>query len=236
MTDEIQQPEESGENMGTILLMLSLYLIVLAFFILLNAISESSQSKSDIVVESIMDGFSFRTTGESMYDDPVKDVDKPSYDHIAMDLKGIIEAYLSLQDYKFKHESTRMHVYIMANRLFEEGTMLLKPNMVGFMEDLSKLLKAQHYGLHIVSEIRVRSNTDGVYPAVEMAGRRAALLVRALEDRGVDKHLLSAVALLDNRDEVELYFEIVHVGDGEAYDTVKGLNTLVQEQQQEVRE
>ena len=43
--DDAPEAVEADE-MGTIILMLGLYLIVLAFFILLNAISESSDEKN----------------------------------------------------------------------------------------------------------------------------------------------------------------------------------------------
>jgi hypothetical protein len=231
MTDQAPPPaEDGGDDIGTVVLMLSLYLIMLAFFILLNAISEDSQSKSEVAMESIQEGFSFRTDGEATYDDPVPSVEVPAYDHVAMNLKGIIEAYLSLEEFKFKHEEKKMHVYIEANRFFEEGGLLIRADMVNFLTDLAGLLAHEHYGMKIVSELRVHAHTKGVYPPVEMAGRRATLLVRALEDRGVDKSNLSATAILDTRDEVELYFELVEVGDAESMQTMKDLGKLMQEQ------
>ena len=64
--EEVIESGGGGDDIGTIVLMLGLYLIVLAFFILLNAISESSKEKRDLVVESVKEGFDFREDGEGV--------------------------------------------------------------------------------------------------------------------------------------------------------------------------
>ena len=218
--EEVIEQEEEGEDMGTIILMLGLYLIVLAFFILLNAISESSREKRDLVVESVREGFDFREDRDNVGSglDEVSMI--PLYESIIEDIEGVIQAYLAFNEYSVEKQSERMIVSLDTQRFFRPGEYNIIPEMILFFESLAGVLKTPKTGMGISTQIIVQADENDLGDALnedgllELAGRRSSLFTRALVDEGVDPLLISAGAQKDAT-KIKMIFEI-YIGDYEA--------------------
>ncbi len=199
--DEEIIAKDDPPDMGTVVLMLGLYLIMLAFFILLNAISEDSQNKRDTVVESVMEGFDFRSEGEGIGSDDVDTVSIPTYESTVAEVRGIVQAYLPIDSYDISVSSENIQVVLKPEHFYKRGTPDLIPDMLLFFQDLADILSHAKSGFNIISQVIVQAEeTDLKQPtsldAFELAGRRAAIFVRALIDEGTDKTKISAGALV----------------------------------------
>ena len=199
------QGGDDGNSMGTVTLMLGLYLIILALFILLNAISSDSPERRDIVVESVNEGFDFRDAGDNRGSDDAEISMMPLYHSVENNIEGVIEAYLSMDEYKLKMDSERVIVEMDTKRFFRPKKVALIPEMVLFFEDLASILEDSQTGMRMESQILVKQSENinelasGMSP-MEMAGRRSALFVRALIESGASASWLSAGAMIgDNR-------------------------------------
>lgn len=209
MSDEELKEVEEGTDMGVIILMLGLYLIVLAFFILLNAISEDAPDKRDLVVESVQEGFDFRDPGDGVGADLADISFIPVYTAQKLEIEGLLESYLSISDYNVDHLSERLLVTLNANRFFTPGAVKIVPEMILFFEDLAEILNQPKPGLEIQTQIMVQNHQgQDKDESFELAGRRAALFLRALVDENVRTDLISAGALLGT-DEIVLQFDII---------------------------
>ncbi len=192
--DDIPQPESANEG-GTITLMLGLYLILLAFFILMNVISEDSSAKRDIVVDSVMEGFDFRDPGRNMGSDATNITAIPKYETAMAELEAVFMSYLQGSDMTIEKNEKRMVVRMDPNRFFAPNSAQLYPEMILFFEDLAAHLIAGQEGVAIVSQVLVRHMQGGSATAqMHMAGERAIMFTRALVEEGVPTKAIHAAA------------------------------------------
>ena len=212
--DEIEAPE--SDEMGVIILMLGLYLIVLAFFILLNAMSENSEEKVKKASESIAEGFGFQLSGPVNMRDDVDVTISPVFDIVSREIQSILESYIADNNFKFTTNANQMVFKIDTKRIFAPGSIRIRPAMAYFFEDIARVVSTERPGSHLVSEIVVKNNESDIgnsqIPLRELAGRRATLFLRALEERGVDPKYMTAGAQINGDSMVEVFFEI-HVTD-----------------------
>ncbi len=210
-------PEQAPEapDMGTVVLMLGLYLIILAFFILLNAISEVSQEKTELVQDSLAEGFSFTDpVGEGIQQDPIEQTAQPIYDDFTEDVQGILRAHFVQEEYTLQQESDYMKVIFEVERFFHPGANKLKANLASFFDDMAVSMAKDRPGTFMIAQVMIRAtptdNTQYVpYDPVELAGRRAALFLRALLERGAPNTYTSATAELNNISELVMKFRVV---------------------------
>lgn len=212
--DEIVAPE--SDEMGVIILMLGLYLIVLAFFILLNAMSENSEEKVKKASESIAEGFGFQLSGPVNMRDDVDVTINPVFDIVSREIQSILESYIADNSFKFTTNANQMVFKIDTKRIFAPGSIRIRPAMAYFFEDIARVVSTERPGSHLISEIVVKNNETDIgnsqIPLRELAGRRSTLFLRALEERGVDPHYMTAGAEINGDSMVEVFFEI-HVTD-----------------------
>ena len=213
--DDIQD-EEDEEDMGAVTLMLGLYLIILAFFILLNAISESSEEKFEKASQSLAEGFGFQLSGPVNMRDDVDVTINPVFDIIAREIQNVMESYVSVRNYKLSSNADQMTLRIDTSEVFSPGSIRIRPAMADFFEDLARVASSKRPGTEMVSQVTVTLD-DGDRGASqlslrELAARRSALFVRALIERGVKPHLVSAAARKPaegQRSEIQIYFKVI---------------------------
>lgn len=211
MEDDAPAKDDGGEDIGVIVLMLGLYLIVLAFFILLNAISEDSPEKRDLVVESVMEGFSFKNEGGLVGDGLDEVAAIPLYRVTENAIEGVIETYLSFDEYEVSKSGERLFVTMELERFFRQNEIKLIPEMILFFEDLGAILSAPKKGLKIIGEILVKGDHSDVAPnftGLSTAGERATLFTRALTEQGVIPAHMSAAALT-GRPQIVMIFDVI---------------------------
>ncbi len=210
--DEVVKAPE-GDEMGTIILMLGLYLIVLAFFILLNAMSESSEEKVKKASESVASGFGFQLTGPVNMRDDVDITINPVFDIISREIQSVLESYISDDSFKFSTNASQMVLKIDTKRIFSPGSIRIRPAMSYFFEDVARIVSTKRPGSRLVAEILVKNNESDLGNSKiairELAGRRAALFIRALIERGVDSRFISAATENSGESIVEIFFEII---------------------------
>lgn len=217
--DEVLDSGGGGDDIGTIVLMLALYLIVLAFFILMNAISEDSKAKVDLALESVREGFSFRTEGQDMFDDNSGEVKQPVFDHISLKVHGILETYLSLRDFHFDSKDENMRIVMRPYSFFEPGSDLIKPQMAGFFDELAKVLADPEarvtFDVRVITRsVRSDAGQGEAAQTVDLeafSGRRSSIFVRAFQARKVPLHSLAAASEQAGnikRGEIEMRFKM----------------------------
>lgn len=230
--EETLTPTEVDE-MGTIILMLGLYLIVLAFFILLNAISETSEQKMEAVSESMGEGFGFELEGPSQMRDEVEVTVDPVFDIVSNDIKSVIQSYVSVKDYRISSSADKMLLRLKSSKVFMPSQVRIRPSMAELFTDLSDIVANARPGIKMSADVIVygleKEAEKSPLSAHELAGRRAALFVRALIERGVDEKVLSASAVVAENPEVKIFFKMNVVNENEA---LKEAKRLMRKQQQ----
>jgi hypothetical protein len=227
MSDEEIKVEED-DGMGTVVLMLGLYLIVLAFFILLNAISESSEVKTQKVSESLAEGFGFQLTGPVNMRDDVDIAVNPVFEIVSKEIEDVLESYLSVNNYKFVNNANKMVLTIDTKRIFSPGSIRIRPAMASFFEDISRVVTTKRPDSRLYAEVILEQNRTDIGTSrlnlSELAGRRASLFVRALIERNVDPSRISAGALYSESgaSQVRIFFDVVI--DDVAPDMVREIN------------
>lgn len=215
MDEEVIQETEGGEDMGAVVLMLSLYLIMLAFFILLNAISETSQSRFEKALEGLGKQFSFRTEGFKTLDDDTESFAQPVYDQIGLGVRGVVEEVVSLEKSRFSYQGDKLRFILPPSKFFVGSELFIQPEKAAFFSDIVKVLTQHDDVLEIHTRVEVSATPEEAqgsgYPTDELAGRRAALLVRALVDRGIPaKHIHAAAGSEQEEEgEITLFFDMV---------------------------
>jgi len=196
--DELCEDDEPAD-IGVIVLMLGLYLIVLAFFILLNAISEDSPDRQDLVVESVREGFDFREEGPGRGSDPTEITAPPAYEAIVQSLDGALESHLQVDEYDVTGDSEKVQMRLDIKRFFYPGEVRIIPDMILFFEDLAKTVQDRRADTSMRLQVMVSGDestlsNDTPYDDFSLAGRRSTLFTRALIAEGIEKSQISAGA------------------------------------------
>lgn len=205
-----------GDDIGVVVLMLGLYLIVLAFFILLNAISEDSPDRQELVVKSVQEGFDFREEGPGRGSDPTDITAIPAYEAVVQSLDGIMQSHLQVDEFDIVGDEDRVQMKLDINRFFYKGEVRIIPDMILFFEDLAGIMGARREGTSIQAQVIVSGDESTLtknspYDDFSLAGRRSALFVRALIDEGIPETSISAGAYRSTP-EIILTFHIFNDG------------------------
>lgn len=221
--------EEGADDMGVVVLMLGLYLIVLAFFILLNAISESSDEKTEQASMSVAQGFGFQLSGPLNMRDDVDLSLNPVFEIISDEIENVLESYVSIKNYKFSSNADQMVLRISAKEIFNPGAIRIRPAMANFFEDLSRVVSSKRPGTELLAQVVVHLNEgdrgSSKMPLEELAARRASLFVRALIERGVQPNLISAAYEPEDLSQIELFFNVVVSNSAQAMHTARQRST-----------
>ena len=226
MNDE-EKIKKEPQDMGAVVLMLGLYLIVLAFFILLNAISQSSEEKVQKASQSVAEGFGFQLSGPVNMRDDVDVTINPVFDIIAREIQSVLESYASVRNYKLSANADQMIMRLDTKDVFSPGSVRIRPAMANFFEEIAKVVSSHRPGTHMMSQVTVMLNESDrgatKLDLRELAGRRATLFVRALIERGVKPEYISAATNTEDKSEVEIFFKVIITDAQEASQTAREL-------------
>lgn len=150
---------------------LALYVILLAFFIVLNANASISEKKTLAVIETfrpaIVPAPAPADTG-TLAADPVEER-----------LKRVFDAHLPDGEWRLVTRDGHIDVLIPAHRAFADGSSVLQPGRIAMVRKLAAVLgEAQS-----VDGLRLQLATGG--KSTDLARRRAASLARDLVRNGV---------------------------------------------------
>lgn len=208
--EEDVEVEDEPADMGVVVLMLGLYLIVLAFFILLNAISVFSEEKVEQASKSVSEGFGFSMDGKNRMRDDVQSAMSPVFKLVSQEIQSVMESYISVKDFRYTQTQGDMQMTIATDAFFREGQIKIRPSQAGFFSDIAKLLEKPRAGIAMVLDVIIVGTDDDVKGAdispFELAGRRSTLFSRALVNKGMDAMKITAKAKRGEMSEVILQF------------------------------
>jgi len=174
---------------GTMGLFVALYLILLAFFILLNAVSEQAASRAAAAMESVNVTFK-----ESKQPDNNPTIDPSAADLAAKDvvLSQMRRAFLAEMEIEGRFSSqggNTFEVEFPAENLFSKGSLRVRPDMTPFLDQLIAAVQNAPRGKRQQLAIMFGSGAGTVdremTRAQEIAVRRAGALARYLQRNGI---------------------------------------------------
>lgn len=184
----VAQAERGGSDDSSIVLMLSLKLILLAFFILLNAISEFEEARTREVIDSVNKAFYGQL-------EPIKAPALlngspgflPEADALFNDVGSLFEALVPAMRSTSTARARAVHIDLPSGALFRIGTDTLRPERKPLIRSIAQVLLQRRvpnlaYTLEFLFGIPAGGAT-GAARAQEI--RRASDLVRQAIDEGL---------------------------------------------------
>ena len=184
-----------GGQLGTVFIFLSLFLMVLAFFIVLVAISTVEEAKSKAVMHSLTSTFTtLLPTGDKPTDFTAKEGEVLGRQEFQEKVTGIFATSLQVAKVKVVKPGSLMRARMPASAMFYEGETRFRQNVFPFMDRTIAALGGRPPGLRFDMEFVIGAPyTDNLnLPAqetLEMA--RAGSFVREMIARGAPPDSLS---------------------------------------------
>lgn len=173
---------------GTMGLFVALYLILLAFFILLNAVSEQALHRADEAMRSVNSTFK-----ESRQPDNTPTIDPSAADIASRDevLSKIRLAFLAELDIEGRFASrggNTFEVEFSADSLFQRGSFRVRADMTPFVDQLISVVRSSAGKQQVAF---LFGSGDGpvareMTRPQEIAVRRAGALARYLQRKGIE--------------------------------------------------
>ncbi len=199
-------PRQGG---GTVALFLSLYLVLLAFFILLVALSDGVSRKSREILDGLNAQFANAETGSpTRFVSDLGSVVSPAE---FMDrVSGVYEAAIPAARVKVLSPGRLMELDVHVDSLFDHDTEILRPAQRRAFAELVAALSSPPPGLRYVVEASFGvADPENLMPVADSrAMRRAAIVARAFTEEGAPPG--SVVAALEPGDplQVRLIFRV----------------------------
>lgn len=193
-------------------LFLSLFLLVLAFFILLVVISTLEDVKTRSVMDSLSSTF---TTIVPPSTDPTefksKDGQVLAAQRFQQEMTELFATALQVVETKIVTPGKLMQVQLSAKELFHDGETRLRTLQAGFFDRLVAALSGRPAGLRFDMEFVIASQPDEANQirteqTLEMA--RAGAFAREMNARGLPQDSISIGLTAGNPDDVTLWFYI----------------------------
>jgi len=188
----------------------SLYLIVLAFFAVLNSISNQEENRVTAATESVTRAFKNEFEPEADFIDVTASPDALTpNDEFYAQIQGVFASLVGF-DEKFPSQGGNIiTVKFKANDIFEVGSNIIRPDQQAFLNQLVNFLKGSK--AQVRREISFTVFTGASLPKgpkywEDVNVLRSGAVVNALKDRGVSPDLLSIGLQAGEEDLVQLTF------------------------------
>lgn len=212
------QKKVKEEDSSTVMLMLGLFLILLAFFILMNAISELVEDRVEEASKGVMSGFGFKKATTKMPNQDKLDINEV-HEKITAEIRRTMETYLSIKDFSLeKGAPDTTLVQLNPLQFYPLASWRLKSSQAAFFSSLSNLLTTPRAGVRMTIDIRMpereevteenEQRKNAKNPLV-LGGYRATNFARALIERGVDAKNLTTGVSEEQTDRIMLIFRSV---------------------------
>lgn len=173
--DDVALPRVIPASSGTVVMMLSLNLILLALFILLNAFAKPSTTKAEAALEGVEEGFDYRESGLGVGSDQTQMLAVPWQMNLQEGLNGLVHNQLLLEGDAVEADASMVRVVLPVAVLFGEGQSLL-PARVGFVENVAALLAPAGAAPEGTLQVAVVAPVEEVDAAVARARALASVL------------------------------------------------------------
>lgn len=205
------------EDNSTVMLMLGLFLILLAFFILLNAISVLVDERVEQASEGVMSGFGFNPAADKT-PDMAKVTIEQIHDKMAERIKKTFETYIPMKDFNLSRGAPEITIIQLSPyQFFRPGKWRLKSSQAAFFRSMSEVLAESNPGYHLEMDIRMpemdeTQKVEGdetqqdITPLV-LGGYRATQFARALVERGAQAQHLTTGVTEELEHQIRIIFE-----------------------------
>lgn len=186
--DEIPPPQHQEDR--TVALFLGLYLVVLAFFIMLVTISTVEETKSQKVMDSLSSAFtSIVPPSADLQTFKSKDGDVLAGQEFQQQVTGIFATELGIDKVETVQPGRQMRLLLKADNLFFEGEARIRPAMFPLLDRTVAALSNRPTGLRYDLEFVIGTPTlsDGkTMPIAQtLEVQRAGAFARAMSERGI---------------------------------------------------
>lgn len=207
--DAITKPEMRGGS--TIALFLGLYLVVLAFFILLVSISTLEESKSKKVMDSLSSTFTtIVPPSADLQSFRSKDGDVLAAQEFQEQVTGIFATSIAIEKVEVVQPGKIMRVVLKSDSLFVTGEAVIRDAMIPLLDRAVASLSNRPAGMRFDLEFIIGVETVGgakSMPIVETLGMtRAGSFAQAMFERGIPPDSVSVGMRPSRPDEVVLWF------------------------------
>jgi len=209
MDDEEEEAKDPPKD-PTLALFLGLYLILLAFFVLLNTMATLKEDRVKAVLGSLLSTFSteiLNTLNPTEFTASVGN--ELSTQEYHREIRDFFEVAVPLSRVEFYSAGSVMRIRMPADQLFESGSIVVREDREDLMFRITRALKRRVAGLRYEVEF---STFTGPFLGDEAASgqvieiARAGAFARAVQDGGTPVNSLTIGAQPGNPGEIELAF------------------------------
>ncbi|MDH5189304.1 MAG: hypothetical protein OEW37_10160 [Rhodospirillaceae bacterium] len=207
--ESIDVPEKPGDQ--TVALFLGLYLVVLAFFILLVSISTLEEAKSAKVMDSLSSAFTtIVPPSADLQSFRSKDGDVLAAQEFQEQVTGIFATAMAIEKVEVVQPGKIMRVVLKSNSLFTTGEATIRPSMYPMLDRTVASLSNRPAGMRFDLEFLIGVPTIGggkSMPIVEtLEMTRAGNFAKAMFERGIPPDSVSVGMRPSRADEAVLWF------------------------------
>lgn len=199
-------------NSGNVTLFLGLFLLLLAFFIMLMSMSNFEETKSQRVMESLTATFSDLTTPVT---NPAsflsKSGDTLSPEAFQQLMSGVFSAAVAVDRTEIIQPGRAMRVDLRANELFVVNKSVIRDTRLDLIDRIASSLGAspEGYRFEISFLIGVSLSHEGTMPVEQtLEARRAGSFARTAIAHGAPPASVSVGIASGNPKEVSIYFYV----------------------------
>jgi len=189
-------------------LFVSIYAVLLSFFIILNTISKRDENRMEQVVDSVGKAFSMPSQYRPPVAPPKTTYLDPSTIRFFQEMEQLLSQFIRLEELQLSRTENSMTVTVAKSDLYLADSIKLRKENLDFAERIAKLLVPwiKDYAIEVRFLIGVEKNTSAAQREVDI--RRAGGFVRALTAENIPG--ASLVAGLDESqpDRATLIFTI----------------------------
>lgn len=209
MDDEGNSPRQEADSAP---LFVALYIVLLAFFIVLNVIAKEDAVRTKMAVQSVVKTFH---VPDELMKKRIVGTDQgfeAAVKFFSGRMRDVTSDFLALEQIKLTLQGDKMYLRMPVDQLFYAGTSTIRPRALKFLGDLNRQVQRFDSG-----SIRVRISLPGltkynpIVPIEEATSdpdiQRLGKLARFLEDVGMPSEVLlvGMNTMLDSQ-EIEFAF------------------------------
>lgn len=203
-------PSDQGQGDNTVALFLGLYLLVLAFFIMLVSISSPEKVKSNAVMDSLTSTFtSLIPPSSSLTAFQSKEGDVLAGQQFQEEVTGVFATTIQVAKVEIVQPGRLMRVKMPADALFHEGKADLREAHFAFADRIVASLSARPPGVRFDMEFLIGTldGESGPFSTGDtLAMRRAGSFAAGMESRGAPPDSMSVGFLPGQPDDVVINF------------------------------
>lgn len=217
--DEFDAPAEEQGGDPTITIFLGLYLLVLAFFILLVTISTLEEVKSQVVMDSLSSTFTTvlpPTTELTPFPDEEGEI--MAGQKFQERITGIFATTLQVAKVDIVQPGRLMKISMPADSMFYEGDTKIRENRYPLLDRIVAAISARPVGLRYDMEfvIGAKKTEEGTLPigqTLEM--KRAGVFAREMLGRGVPPDSIAIGLKAGQPNQIDIWYYVRNVDEAE---------------------